>query len=150
MVFSLFWLLSCFSQQRFITELELVVAVLLLKFLLKDKVFILLINYRLSFSYPVHYDIFKIEKSLQLISSTPKVQVPSSPALLAPSGMKFSCDKCSYFTNRESKMEEHMTAHGGRWICSVCNKAFVKVKRILDKNKSSILVRYTLHRTFLF
>ena len=52
---------------------------------------------------------------------------PPPPLLSYGSALKFSCDKCSYFTNRESKMEEHMAAHGGRWICSVCKKAFIKV-----------------------
>ena len=83
------------------------------------------------FGYLTLYNIFKIDKSMPVLCSAPKVRGSTSPAALALSGMKFSCDKCSYFTNRESKMEEHMAAHGGRWICSVCNKAFVKVNKMV-------------------
>ena len=83
------------------------------------------------FGYLTLYNIFKIDKSLPVLCSAPKVRGSTSPGALALCGMKFSCEKCSYFTNRESKMEEHMAAHGGRWICSVCNKAFVKVNKMV-------------------
>ena len=105
------------------------------------------------FGYLTFCNIFKIEKSLPVLCSAPKVQDSTSPAPLALSGMKFSCDKCSYFTNRESKMEEHTAAHDGRWICSVCNKAFVKVNKMVSfnpKQELCVTVWVTLHETVLF
>ncbi len=66
----------------------------------------------------------KPEEGVQAVSPPP---VTSGSALMTSSNAKLSCDKCSYVTNRESKMAEHQSAHAGRWICSVCDKAFRKV-----------------------
>lgn len=45
----------------------------------------------------------------------------------APQSGKYQCDKCSYATGFEHKMDQHARAHKGRWICKKCPKAFIKL-----------------------
>ena len=37
-----------------------------------------------------------------------------------------SCPMCNYSTHYMHKLNEHMNAHGGRFICKICSKAFIK------------------------
>ncbi len=39
------------------------------------------------------------------------------------------CSQCNYSTNSRGKFDEHVKAHKGRFVCKLCAKAFIKVRR---------------------
>ena len=75
--------------------------------------------------------------------SAMSVQIPTTAGRKLSGDI--SCTQCNYSTNSQTKYEEHLKAHRGRFICKLCSKAFIKVIYVknFDSVQKDALVTYS-------